>query len=170
MIMQPIPEAAAQQPAESALIVSFRLGSQQYGLPIAVVCEVVRLPALVTLVGAAAALCGLLNLRGLYLPVFDGRVLLGEAADYDLSKLIMIVGRVGPELGLLVDQVHGVGPRGGVSSAALTHPLAGALIDSVCEAAHGSDHGSIICLSPAALLALATEAAPTAPMLVDQQD
>ena len=85
--MQHIPEAAAEHSAESALIVSFRLGSQQYSLPVAAVCEVVRLPALVTLVGAAPALCGLLNLRGLYLPVFDGRLLIGEEAGYDLSKL-----------------------------------------------------------------------------------
>ena len=96
--MQYIPEAAAEQLAESALIVSFRLGSQQYSLPVAAVCEVVRLPALVTLVGAAPALCGLLNLRGLYLPVFDGRLLVGEAAGYDLSKQIVIVGRARPEL------------------------------------------------------------------------
>ena len=161
--MQHIPEAAAEQSAESALIVSFRLGSQQYSLPVAAVCEVVRLPALVTLVGAAPALCGLLNLRGLYLPVFDGRLLIGEEAGYDLSKQIVIVGRARPELGVIVDQVHGVVRRGGVSSAPLARPLAGSLIESVCEA----DHGSIIGISLMALLALGTEAAPIAPVLVD---
>jgi purine-binding chemotaxis protein CheW len=163
MIMHYIPEAAAEQSAESALIVSFRLGSQQYSLPVAAVCEVVRLPALITLVGAAPALCGLLNLRGLYLPVFDGRLLIGEAASYDLSKQIVIVGRARPELGVIVDQVHGVVRRGGVSSAPLARPLAGSLIESVCEA----DHGSIIGISLLALLALGAEAAPIAPVLVD---
>ena len=161
--MQHIPEAAAEHSAESALIVSFRLGSQQYSLPVAAVCEVVRLPALVTLVGAAPALCGLLNLRGLYVPVFDGRLLIGEEASYDLSKQIVIVGRTRPELGVIVDQVHGVVRRGGVSSAPLARTLAGSLIESVCEA----DHGSIIGISLLALLALGAEAAPIAPMLVD---
>ena len=161
--MQHLPEATAGQSTESALIVSFRLGSQQYGLSIAAVREVVRLPALVILGGAVPALCGLLNLRGQYLPVFDGRVLIGEAADYDLSKQIVIIGGARPELGVLVDQVDGVVQCGDVSSASLARPLAGALIDSVCEA----DHGSIIRLSPAALLALAAEAAPVAPALAD---
>jgi purine-binding chemotaxis protein CheW len=163
MIMQNISEAAAGRSTESALIVSFRLGSQQYSLPVAAVCEVVRLPALVTLVGAAPALCGLLNLRGLYIPVFDGRLLVGEAAGYDLSKQIVIVGHVRPELGVIVDQVHGVVRCGSLSSAPLARPLAGALIESVCEA----DHGSIIGISLTALLALAAEAAPVAPVLAD---
>ena len=164
--MQHLPEAAVGQSIDSALIVSFRLGTQQYGLPVAAVCEVVRLPALVTLVGAAPALCGLLNLRGLYVPVFDGRLLVGEAAGYDLSKQIVIVSRARPELGVIVDQVDGVVRRGDVRSAALPSQLTGALIDSVCEA----ERGSIICLSPTALLALAAEAAPVASALGDQRD
>src|SRR4051812_12463235 len=134
MKMQYLPESTARQLAESELIVSFRLGSQQYGLPVAMVCEVVRLPALVALAGAAPALCGLLNLRGLYVPIFDGRLLVGEAAGYDLNKQIVIIGGARPELGLLVDQVDGVVQLGGARKAALARPLAGALIDRVCEA------------------------------------
>ena len=162
-MMQHIPDIVTAQPTESALIVSFRLGSQQYSLPVAAVCEVVRLPALVTLVGASPALCGLLNLRGLFLPVFDGRVLMGEAAGYDLSKQIVIVGRARPELGLIVDQVDGVVQRGSVHSASLPHSLAGALIESVCEI----ERGSIIGISLTALLALAAEATPVAPVPAD---
>ena len=167
MLFAPTPKAGAALPIPSEydtlMIVTFQIGHQQYSLPVAAVCEVVRLSALVTLVGAAPALCGLLNLRGLYLPVFDGRLLVGEAAGYDLSKQIVIVGRVRPELGVIVDQVHGVVRRGGVSSAPLARPLAGTLIESVCEA----DHGSIIGISLTALLALTAQAAPVVTVPVD---
>jgi chemotaxis signal transduction protein len=163
MMIQHIPEPAAVQPAESTLIVSFRLGSQQYSLPVAAVCEIVRLPALVTLVGASPALCGLLNLRGRFLPIFDGRLLMDEAANYDLSKQIVIVGRARPELGVIVDHVDGVVQRGGTRSAALPHRLLNRLIDSVCD----GEHGAIIGISLTALLALADEVAPVAAARAD---
>jgi purine-binding chemotaxis protein CheW len=100
--------APAATKAAEPLIVTFQVGHQQYGLPLAVVLEIVRLPALVTLAGAPPTLCGLLNLRGRYLPVLDGRTLVGEPPFYDVSSQIVIAGREKPELGLLVDQVHDV--------------------------------------------------------------
>jgi chemotaxis signal transduction protein len=104
---QPRPTASLAL-APDALIVTFQLGHQHYGLPLAVVHEIVRLPALTQLAGAPPALCGLLNLRGQHLPVLDGRVLVGEPALYDLANQIVIAGRGQPEFGLLVDQVHDV--------------------------------------------------------------
>lgn len=156
--MQYLPEAA-RQPAEAALIVSFRLGSQQYGLPVAAVREVVRLPALVTLAGVAPALCGLLNMRGLFVPVFDGRVLVGEPAMYDLNKQVVIVGRAQPELGIIVDLVQGVVQCASLNSASLPRPVAGALIESVWAA----DREPILGLRLAALLELAAEVTHAAP-------
>ncbi len=106
----PEPDAVSgyAYPGQNMIVVLFRLGNQQYGLPLAVVHEIVRLPALIMLAGAPPALCGLLNLRGQHLPVLDGRVLVGEPALYDLNSQIVIAGRDRPELGLLVDQVHDV--------------------------------------------------------------
>jgi purine-binding chemotaxis protein CheW len=127
--------------------VSFRLGLQQYALPVEVVREVVRLPTLITLVGAAPATCGLLNLRGHYLPVFDGRLLIGEPAGYDLSKQIMIIGCARPELGLLVDQVDGIVPIA-ADGAVVQWSVGSRLIDRVVEV----DHRAIILMSLAALL------------------
>jgi purine-binding chemotaxis protein CheW len=138
-------------------IVGFQLGSQQYGLPVEAVCEVVRLPALVTLAGAAPELCGLLNLRGLYLPVFDGRVLIGETAEYELSQQIVIIGRARPELGLLVDRVDDVIELPGAARAQLQHSAASLLLDSLVDV----DNRAIMLLSVRGLLALAAKAAPT---------
>jgi purine-binding chemotaxis protein CheW len=91
-----------------ALFVTFKIAHQQYALPLTVALEIIRLPALVALAGAPPTLCGLLNLRGRYLPVLDARALLGAPVEYDLSSQIVIAGRGTPELGLLVDQVRDV--------------------------------------------------------------
>jgi purine-binding chemotaxis protein CheW len=91
-----------------ALFVTFKIAFQLYALPLATALEVVRLPALVELAGAPPTLCGLLNLRGRYLPVLDARTLMGAPATYDLNSQIVIAGRGVPELGLLVDEVRDV--------------------------------------------------------------
>jgi chemotaxis signal transduction protein len=149
-------DAIEKQGIGSSLIVRFQLGPQQYGLPVEAVREVVRLPALIMLAGAAPELCGLLNLRSLYLPVFDGRLLIGETATYDLSKQIIIVGSTRPELGLLVDQVDGVIELPGAGRARLQRPVASPLLDSLVDV----DQRAIMLLSVTALVGLAAEAAP----------
>ena len=92
----------------SALFVTFEITYQQYALPLAVALEIIRLPALVPLAGAPPTLCGLLNLRGRYLPILDARALMGAPVEYDLNSQIVIAGRGIPEVGLLVDQVNDV--------------------------------------------------------------
>jgi chemotaxis signal transduction protein len=95
-------------PKNLELVVTCSIGPQQYGLPIEAVREVVRLPALLTLADAPPFICGLLNLRGSYLPVLDGRVLMGETPTYTLSKQIILAGYDAPQFGLLVDEVQEV--------------------------------------------------------------
>jgi chemotaxis signal transduction protein len=56
------------------------------------------MPALLRLAGAPASLVGLLNRRGWYLPVLDSRVLVGEPAQYDLNRYIVIAGRAAGNL------------------------------------------------------------------------
>jgi purine-binding chemotaxis protein CheW len=134
-------------------IVSFQLGPQQYGLPIEAVREIVRLPALIALTGAPPALCGLLNLRGFYLPVLDGRVLVGETPHYTLNSQIMLVGHSRPKLGLLVDQVERVTTLPRASRTPIQRGVAAPLLDSVID----DPQGAIILLDLAVLVALAAE-------------
>jgi len=104
-----IADAAPVGPSNhDTAVVTFQIAYQQYGLPLGAVLEVVRLPALVVLAGAPPTICGLLNLRGQYLPVLNGRALIGEPSLYNLSCHVVIAGSGKPELGLLVDQVHEV--------------------------------------------------------------
>src|SRR4051794_38522198 len=150
-IMELTPEAMVLRSAPPSLIVSFWLGPQQYGLPLEAVLEVVRLPALVTLAGAAPALCGLVNLRGYYLPVLDGRVLVGEAPHYALSSQIIIVGHSQPDLGMLVDYVSGVTSFSQNTRASFPNGFAASLLDSVLT----SEHGTLIMLDVSVLATLA---------------
>ena len=102
-IAEPSPAAAA------ALAVTFRLAEQRYALRLDAVAQVVRLPDLVVVAGAPPAVCGLLNLRGDFLPVLDGRRLIGAPDACTLEScvlLLMVDGRVA--LGLLVDEVEAV--------------------------------------------------------------
>lgn len=94
----------------SVLIVTFRIRAQQYGLPVTSVIEIVRLPALVTLAGSPKEVLGLLNLRGTYLPVLSGHLLMGETPSYGVNSQIVVAGKTQgcnlyPVLGILVDQV-----------------------------------------------------------------
>jgi purine-binding chemotaxis protein CheW len=108
-IWAPIPGATPPQTPDGAiLVVTFQIAQQQYALPLDIVREIVRLPALVALAGAPPTLCGLLNLRGRHLPILDGRALVAEPGEYDLNSQIVIAGHGRPELGLLVDQVRDV--------------------------------------------------------------
>jgi purine-binding chemotaxis protein CheW len=106
------PAARPRSLAAALPAVTFVVGSQEYGLPVADVLEIVPMPALLTLAGAPASLVGLLNRRGAYLPVLDSRVLVGEPVQYDLNQYIVIAGRAAGNLqqaaallGLLVDRV-----------------------------------------------------------------
>jgi purine-binding chemotaxis protein CheW len=140
------------QSTDPFAIVSFWLGRQQYALPVEVVQEVVRLPALVQLAGAAPWLCGLLNLRGTYLPVLDGRVLVGEPPDHQLESQIVIVGHPVAQLALLVDQIEQIAIYGVESHTPLQAGIAAPLLDRVIE----GESGSILLMRMAELVGLAT--------------
>jgi chemotaxis signal transduction protein len=136
------------------VIVSFRLGPQIYGLPINAVREVVRLPALIALAGAPPALCGLLNLRGAYLPVLDGRALVGEPSHFDLSSQVLMVGYARPELGLLVDLVDGVSTGDWHTHTPLQRAMAAPLLNGIIR----GEHGDTLLMSPTDLAALVADA------------
>ncbi|MFL5803246.1 MAG: chemotaxis protein CheW [Roseiflexaceae bacterium] len=134
----------------TVLIVTFQIAHQQYGLPLHVVIEIVRLPALVTLAGAPPTLCGLLNLRGQYVPVLDGRALVHEPPRYDLTSQIVIAGRDRPELGLLVDQVRDVCTVATDQIMPITRTDVAPFLTSVCDRAGES----VLLVDLPALLAL----------------
>jgi chemotaxis signal transduction protein len=86
------------------LAVIFRIGGESYGLAVETVREIVNVPALLPIAGAPGYLAGLLNLRGVFLPVLDGRVLVSQPLPIALNNQVIILGGAAAEFGLLIDQ------------------------------------------------------------------
>jgi purine-binding chemotaxis protein CheW len=86
-------QADATRDEEEQLVV-FRLGKEEFGVPIESVQEIVRLPDQMTKVPkAAAAVEGVINLRGAVLPVIDLRRRLGLAPveRSDRQRIVVLV-------------------------------------------------------------------------------
>ncbi|MDE1146247.1 MAG: chemotaxis protein CheW [Azospirillaceae bacterium] len=88
-------------------VVVFRLGDEEYGLPLAAVEEVVRLPDTLTRVPKAPAFIeGVMNLRGQVLPVIDQRGRFGvEGAALAGRRRVIVTHINGKLAGFAVDAV-----------------------------------------------------------------
>lgn len=90
-------------------LLTFRLGTQDYALPIEVVVEVAAMVALTTVPGAPAALMGFANRHGEALPVVDVRQLIGLSPHtVTANTLFIVVELAGQRAGLVVDEVYQV--------------------------------------------------------------
>jgi purine-binding chemotaxis protein CheW len=101
------PEASAM--ADEQFII-FRLGNQDYGIPIAAVSEVARPPEHITrLPKAPAFIDGVMNLRGSAVPIVDLRRRFDlSTTEHAGSQRILILAIGGVTTGLLVDSVSQV--------------------------------------------------------------
>ncbi|MGC4080172.1 MAG: chemotaxis protein CheW [Rubrivivax sp.] len=88
-------------------VVIFRLGAEEFGVPIMSVQEIVRVPELLTRVPKTPAFVeGVINLRGTVLPVIDQRTRLGMAAlERNDRQRIMVYTLGGLRTGFIVDSV-----------------------------------------------------------------
>lgn len=86
-------------------LVTFRLGERRYAVPLGGVREIVRLQGVRRLPGMRPPLAGVLDLRGVPLPVYDAR----EAAGPGDVLVLEPAGAGGP-VGVAVDRVLEVGP------------------------------------------------------------
>jgi purine-binding chemotaxis protein CheW len=88
-------------------VVVFRLGQEEYGLPVAAVDEVLRLPATLTRVPRAPGFIeGVMNHRGKVLPIIEQRRRFGVTGKGDASRRRVIVTTIGDrQAGFIVDGV-----------------------------------------------------------------
>ena len=93
-----------------------RAGGHGYGLPVGAVVEVTRMVALAPLPDAPPWMAGVLDLRGVAVPVLDLAARFGRAPRAPvLDRRIVIAGDpadAGGLVGLVVDEVSGVAPAG----------------------------------------------------------
>ncbi len=98
--------ATAVPTGPMAHFVLFRLGHEQYGLPIAAVDEVVRRPpALTWLPHGADFLLGMMALRGRNVPVLDMGRRFASAPGQDSLRRVVVISDAGLQAGLAVDSV-----------------------------------------------------------------
>ena len=100
------------EPADDAVdddvqVVIFRLGAEEFGVPIMSVQEIVRVPETLTRVPRTPAFVeGVINLRGTVLPVIDQRGRLGlPVIERNDSQRIMVYLLGGMRTGFIVDSV-----------------------------------------------------------------
>jgi chemotaxis signal transduction protein len=105
-----LPGAGAVPAVDDLVVV--RAGGHAYGIPVRAVVEVTRMVALSPLPDAPEWVAGVLDLRGLPVPVVDLARRLGRLSRTPvLERRIVVAGGVDP-VGLIVDEVTGVSPAG----------------------------------------------------------
>lgn len=90
-------------------LVVFRLGSEEYGVPITQVQEIIHYSPPRKVPGAPAFVEGIINLRGKVIPVIDlmKRFELGERGESEDARIVVVdVG--GHTVGVIVDEVSEV--------------------------------------------------------------
>jgi purine-binding chemotaxis protein CheW len=103
-------EGVAEANAEGIRFIVFRLGDDEFGLPVEAVDEVARVPDKVTRVPRTPAfLEGVVNLRGDVLPVIDGRRRFDmPPAEVAERRRLLVVRSERHRAGLIVDAVLGI--------------------------------------------------------------
>lgn len=95
--------------AKDLHIVGFRIGKETFGVPIALVHEIVRVPEITAVPEAPACVEGVINLRGRIISVVDLRKRFGEKEIARSKKNRILVAEVeGKLVGLVVDSASEV--------------------------------------------------------------
>jgi purine-binding chemotaxis protein CheW len=90
-------------------VVGFRIGNETYGVRIASVREIVRVPEITVVPNAPEVIEGVINLRGKIIPVMDLRKRFGNPATQpDKKNRILVVELENKLLGLIVSSASEV--------------------------------------------------------------
>ncbi|MBR7783138.1 chemotaxis protein CheW [Undibacterium luofuense] len=103
-----------QQQASEGIVaerefLAFRLGKEEYGVPILLTQEVRSVEPVTVIANAPAHMKGVLNLRGVIVPVMDMRVCFNTGPDtVDAETVVIILQLHGRVIGMVVDAVSDV--------------------------------------------------------------
>ena len=97
---------AAGAPRE---VLSFKLGAEEYGIDILRVQEIRSYEAPTRIANAPAYIKGVVNLRGVIVPIVDLRLKLGcDSAEYNTFTVVIVLNVRGRVVGAVVDSVSDV--------------------------------------------------------------
>ena len=114
---QPQTAVAAEPAAMAAMAAShtanefltFKLGSEEYGIEILKVQEIRGYDAVTTIARSPAFIKGVINLRGAIVPIIDMRIKFDlDKADYDQFTVVIIINVSKRVMGIVVDSVSDV--------------------------------------------------------------
>ena len=98
-----------QDSAAGAEFLAFTMGQEEYGLDILKVQEIRGYEAVTTLANAPAYFKGVVNLRGVIVPVIDMRIRFNLGTPtYDQFTIVIVLNIGGNVMGMVVDSVSDV--------------------------------------------------------------
>ena len=100
--------AAAADAGSEREYLTFRLGNEEYGIEILKVQEIRSYEPPTRIANAPEFLKGVINLRGVIVPIIDLRVKFGCAAEIDSVTAVIVLGVKGRVVGAVVDSVSDV--------------------------------------------------------------
>jgi purine-binding chemotaxis protein CheW len=102
-------EAARNAMNAGGEFLTFRLGAEEYGIDILRVQEIRSYEQPTRIANAPAFIKGVVNLRGVIVPIVDLRLKLGcESADYNSFTVVIVLNVRGRVVGAVVDSVSDV--------------------------------------------------------------
>jgi len=103
------PQSAGQARGDLLQLVSFHVGSEEFGLDILRVQEIIRVQQLTRVPNSPGFVEGVINLRGKVIPVISLRKIFGlDDAEHDKQTRIVVIEVSGTIVGFLVDSVSEV--------------------------------------------------------------
>ncbi len=109
MKSSPISKSNDTEKSLTNQFVTFQLGAETYGISILKLNEIIAYQSCTNIPNVPRFIKGVLNLRGIVVPVIDLRERFGmELKDYDQFTVIMILDVSGRIMGLVVDMVSDV--------------------------------------------------------------
>ena len=99
-------QAASGQGSRQFL--TFRIGSEEYGLDILRVQEIRSYEAPTRVANAPAFVKGVVNLRGVIVPILDMRLRLGQTGEYNAFTVVIVLNVANRVVGIVVDSVSDV--------------------------------------------------------------
>ncbi|MBQ2100359.1 MAG: chemotaxis protein CheW [Lachnospiraceae bacterium] len=108
--MDAVPEKKKEEQVEKSQYIVIQLGSEQYGIDVRYVDNIVRMQKITRVPKMPKYLVGIINLRGEVLPVMSLRLKMGLERDVYEKKTRIIVLKTQSEgnLGVIVDEVKEV--------------------------------------------------------------
>ena len=98
----------ADSPPAALQFLTFRIGAEEYGIDILKVQEIRSYEAPTRIAHSPSFVKGVVNLRGVIVPIVDMRIRLGCEAETNAFTVVIVLNVVGRVVGMVVDSVSDV--------------------------------------------------------------